>query len=89
MAFAAVPHAGAAANFEIYVVNSHGTGEQRLTEHPALDSRPAWSPDDTRIAFTSERSGVTDIYVMRRNWPVLVLSLAGVAVTAYGTDHFE
>ena len=37
---------------------------QRLTDHPALDYDPAWSPDGRYIVFTSERSGVPDLFVM-------------------------
>jgi TolB protein len=39
-------------NMEIFVVRSDGTGLRRLTEHPGLDTNPAWSPDGSRIAFT-------------------------------------
>src|SRR5437762_10435424 len=51
-------------NAEIYVINSDGTGSTRLTENPAADFEPAWSPDGARIAFTSDRDGNTEIYVM-------------------------
>jgi Tol biopolymer transport system component len=37
---------------------------QRLTAHPALDYDPAWSPDGRYIVFTSERSGVPDLFVL-------------------------
>ena len=37
---------------------------QRLTDHPALDYDPAWSPDGRYIVFTSERSGVPDLFVI-------------------------
>ena len=42
-------------NREIYVMNADGTGVTRLTHNDALDSRPSWSPDGRRIAFSSTR----------------------------------
>jgi TolB protein len=51
-------------NSEIYVMNPDGTGPQRLTDDPAYDAWPTWSPDGSQIAFMSERSGNPDIYVM-------------------------
>jgi Tol biopolymer transport system component len=51
-------------NFEIYAVNADGSGLTRLTNHPAWDSDPAWSPDGQRIAFVSNRDGNWEIYVM-------------------------
>jgi Tol biopolymer transport system component len=35
-----------------------------LTHSPGLDARPAWSPDGKRLAFTSNRDGCYQIYVM-------------------------
>ncbi len=31
-------------NNEIYVMNADGSGQTRLTDDPALDANPAWSP---------------------------------------------
>ena len=41
-----------------------GEGGRGLTWNPATDWEPAWSPDGTRIAFSSNREGDFDIYVM-------------------------
>jgi len=38
-------------NTDIYVVNSDGTDLRRLTDDPATDQYPAWSPDGSTIAY--------------------------------------
>jgi Tol biopolymer transport system component len=51
-------------NAEIYVMNADGGGVHRLTDNPATDTMPAWSPDGARISFVSARDGNYEIYVM-------------------------
>ena len=54
-------------NHEVYVMNPDGTDETNLTNNPAIDMTPEWSPDGTRIAFASDRDGfpvLLDIFVM-------------------------
>jgi hypothetical protein len=51
-------------NSEIYVMYADGSAVRRLTNNPATDERPAWSPDGTRIAFQSDRDGNWEIYVV-------------------------
>ena len=43
-------------NSEIYVMNRDGSGVRRLTDNPAIDSTPTWSPTGTQVAFTSDRT---------------------------------
>lgn len=49
---------------DIFVINEDGSGEINLTNNPAEDIDPAWSPDGTKIAFASNRDGNREIYVM-------------------------
>ena len=54
-------------NYELYVssaVDLSGLILQRLTDDPGIDLDPVWSPDGTRIAFSSSRNGNFDIYVV-------------------------
>jgi len=42
----------------------------RMTLDPGDDNNPIWSPDGTRLAFTSSRKGAAgDLYVMRADQP--------------------
>ena len=52
-------------NAEIYVMDADGGNQENLTNHPADDRQPDWSPDGTKIAFVSSRDGAgSQIYVM-------------------------
>jgi dipeptidyl aminopeptidase/acylaminoacyl peptidase len=45
-------------------MGADGSNQVRLTNNPSGDGAPAWSPDGTRIAFTTTRDGNNEIYVM-------------------------
>jgi Tol biopolymer transport system component len=52
---------------EICVINTDGTGYQRLTDNTWLDSYPCWSPDGSNILFLSwpdYPDNTLDIFVM-------------------------
>lgn len=50
--------------FEINTIGVDGGNIQRLTNNTLWDIYPAWSPDDSQIAFLSWRQADLDIYVM-------------------------
>lgn len=49
---------------EIMVMDADGANQVRLTDNRFQDSLPSWSPDGSKIAFTSNRDGDFEIYVM-------------------------
>jgi Tol biopolymer transport system component len=49
---------------EVYAMDFDGSNVVRLTSSPGLDRFPIFSPDGTKIAFTSSRDGNTEIYIM-------------------------
>ena len=45
-------------------MNSDGSGQTNLTNNPASDYDPSWSPNGAIIAVRSDRDGNNEIYVM-------------------------
>jgi len=72
---------------EIYIMDSDGRFSKRLTENSVKDRFPDWSPDGTRIAFSSGRaSGVDEeIYVMDADGTGIVRVTTGGS----GDVHFQ
>ena len=60
-------------NNEIYVMDADGGNQENLTNHPAYDATPDWSPDGRKIVFVSTRdSGVSQIHVMNADGKNLI-----------------
>jgi Tol biopolymer transport system component len=51
-------------NIDIYVKNFTTGLTTRLTSNAAVDAFASWSPDGSRIAFMSKRSGKNQVYTM-------------------------
>ncbi|MCB1089152.1 MAG: PD40 domain-containing protein, partial [Verrucomicrobiae bacterium] len=49
---------------DLWLTRSRGGLAQQLTAHPAYDSSPAFSPDGKSVAFTSNRTGQDQVFVM-------------------------
>lgn len=72
--------AGAEGSREIVRARPDGTGPENLTNHPADDYDPAYSPDGRRLAFVSTRDGgVPRLHVMDADGgePRLLADLGG------------
>ena len=52
-------------NSEVFVANSDGSDIHNVTNHPAFDGWPAWSPDGTELAFASNRNWNYQIFAMK------------------------
>lgn len=59
-------------NSEIYTIHTDGSGLTNITNNPAHDSNPFWSPDGKRIAFESDRNGTQGVYLVNADGSNLV-----------------
>lgn len=67
-------------NGGIYFVNTDGTNTRQLISSGV---EPAWSPDGTKLAFASNRSGNFEIYVMSAEGTGLVRLTTAAAADRY------
>ncbi|WP_420386386.1 S41 family peptidase [Roseivirga sp.] len=52
---------------DIWIADTNGQNVRRITSTPAIESNPHLSPDGNWIAFSSNRSGNTAVYVVSKN----------------------
>jgi Tol biopolymer transport system component len=49
---------------DVWVLNADGTGATRLTTDPGVDTDPSWSPNGSKVVFSTNRDGNYEIYAM-------------------------
>ncbi len=74
-----------AANYNLWLISTDGTKRYQLTNSDKTDSNPLWSPDGSKIAFLSDRSGKSQAHV---------ISISGgesqqVTFTENGVDSYK
>jgi len=67
-------------NGEVYLLSADGATFVNLTDNPADDASPAWSPDGRKIAFSSDRTGTHHIFLMNAD---------GSGITQLTNGEFE
>ncbi|HEV8715361.1 MAG TPA: hypothetical protein VGX03_21340, partial [Candidatus Binatia bacterium] len=75
--------AGGNTDNEVYVVQPDGSNARNMTQHPANDALPSWSPDGKRLVFRSTRDGDKELSVINVDGTGLTR-----LTTAPGTDTF-
>src|SRR6266567_2276561 len=62
--FMSRPAGAPTAPFQLYLINSDGSGLVQLTSDPWSHEEPAFAPDGSKIAFLSNQTGVMQVWVM-------------------------
>ncbi len=50
-------------NYDVYIIQQDGSGIQRITKTKGNEQSPVFSPDGARLAYTSDRTGIYNIYI--------------------------
>jgi len=71
-------------NYDIYIMNADGSNPRKMTTSLADDYSPVWSPDGKKIAFTSDRRGDADIFVMN----VSTIKVQQLTLNSHSSDEY-
>lgn len=50
--------------YQIFTMNTDGSGQTQITHDPATHDTPSWSPDGRKIAYVSNKTGHSVIYMV-------------------------
>lgn len=51
-------------NTDLYIMDTTTMAMRRITTSPAIDTSPAWSGDDSKLVFVSDRTGSPQLWVI-------------------------
>ena len=61
-------------NEDIYIVSKDGNNMERITKTRAIEGHPLFSPDGRKIAYVSEQTGISNVYIhdleTNESWPI-------------------
>ena len=55
----------ASGSWDLYIINTDGSGKRQLTSDAAIEGLPSWSPDGQWIAYVSDVGGNWGIWIVR------------------------
>jgi Tol biopolymer transport system component len=50
-------------NLDVFIINADGSGLKALTQTPALERTPVFHPNGRKIAYTSDASGISNVFI--------------------------
>jgi Tol biopolymer transport system component len=80
-------------NFNVFTIHTDGTGLKQLTNTHGNEAHLAWSPDGTRLLFTSSRMGFKDEALLTNNpqpyGEIFVMNADGTHVQQLTDNQWE
>lgn len=74
--------------YDVVVLDTNGQELVRITSDAAIDQAPAWSPDGRWVVFSSDRSGISNLYAADVSQPagVTLRQITNVLTGAFYPD---